>query len=73
MQNGEEWALVGPVPFEILHALVELFVGEVEEGAGFTELFLDGLVADVLSFDVGGQAVGEKMHLIAKPSMSTPL
>ena len=65
-KSSQERALVGPVPFEILHALVELFVGEVEEGAGFTELFLDGLVADTLSFDMGGQAFGEKMHLISK-------
>ena len=47
-------ALVWPVPFEVLYALVELLIGEVEEGSGFTELFLDGLVADVFSFDVSG-------------------
>jgi hypothetical protein len=46
------------VPFEILHALVELFVGEVNEGACFAELFLDGLVPNAFSFDMGGQAFG---------------
>ena len=46
---------------------MELFVGEVEEGAGFSELFLDGLVPDAFGFDVGGHAFGEKVNLIAKP------
>ena len=55
------------MPFEVLHTLVELFVGEVKKGTGFTELFLDGLVADALRFDVGGQAFGEQIHLIANP------
>lgn len=47
-----------PVPFQVLDALVELLVGEMEEGAGFTELFLDGLVPDIFGFDVGGQTFG---------------
>jgi hypothetical protein len=46
------------IPLQILHALVELFVGEVDEGAGFAELFLDGLVPNAFSFDMGGQAFG---------------
>jgi hypothetical protein len=30
----------------------------MEEGAGFTELFLDGLVPDIFGFDVGAQTFG---------------
>ena len=64
--SGEERGLI-LFPFEVLHALMELFVGEVEEGAGFTELFLDGLVPDMFGFDVGGQAFGQQIDLIADP------
>jgi len=28
---------------------------------------LDGLVSDVFGFDVGGQAFGQQVNLIAKP------
>jgi hypothetical protein len=46
----------------VLHALVELFVGEMYEGAGFAKLLLDGLVPDAFSFDVDRQAFGYKAH-----------
>ena len=43
---------------------MELFVGEVEESAGFAELFLEGLVPDVFGFDVGGQTFSQKMNFM---------
>jgi len=61
-----ERALVGPVSFEVLYALLELFVGEMDEGAGFAKLLLDGLVPDAFSFNVDRQAFGYEVQLVAK-------
>lgn len=52
--------------FEVLHALVELFVGEMDESPGFAELLLDGLVPDAFSFDMDRQAFGYKAHFTMK-------
>jgi hypothetical protein len=45
---------------------VELLVGEVDEGACFTELFLDGLVPNAFSLDMSGQAFGQEVYLFAE-------
>jgi len=51
----EEWALVRSVPFEILYALAELVVGKMDESP---KLLLNGLMADMLSLNMGRQAFG---------------
>jgi len=54
----EEWALVRSVPFEILYALAELVVGKMDESPCFAKLLLNGLMADMLSLNMGRQAFG---------------
>jgi hypothetical protein len=70
LQDWGRWverALVGPVAFEILDTLVELLVGEMEEGAGF--LMLPIVVfpfLHMLNLNVHGEAFGYEVQLVAK-------
>src|SRR5439155_24934807 len=64
----EERILRGPVPFEVLDALTELVVGEMDEGARFAELLgYIGLVLRVSDINEGIEAFGQKVHLMAEP------
>src|SRR2546425_4837145 len=56
------------LPFEVLDALAELVVGQMDEGLGFSELLSNGgLVLGVPAFDEDSEALGHKLNLIAEP------
>ena len=54
-------------PFEILDALTELVIGQVDEGAGFAKLLGDsGLILCVSDIDEGIEAFGQELHFMAE-------